>query len=334
MKIAFAGFRHGHIYVLYNMAKEHKEFEIVGAFESHQESRKSAEGKGVCFNYDTYEQLLSDENVSVVAIGSCYGDRGAMVIKALKAGKHVICDKPLCTDLIELDEIEKLSKEKSLVVSCAFTMRFDKKITAVQNLIKSNKLGKINNVYFGGQHPLQYGRRPAWYFEKGKHGGVINDIAIHGIDLLAYLFAGEVEKINSARCWNAYAKEEPEFLDSAQFMLTLKNGAGVIADVSYAIPDGVEFNLPYYWQFFIWGTEGMIGFSLSEKQLTNSQGEKQAFYFIKGMSNPIPLEEDQAENYLTDFLKVVRGEEDVILPVEEVIKSTRNTLLIQKKANN
>ena len=332
MKIAFAGFRHGHIFVLYDMAKNHSEYEITGAFEEEINAHKTAEEKGVVFNYPTYKAVLQDDNVEVIAIGSAYGDRGPMAIEALKAGKHVICDKPLCTKLSELDEIERLAKEKGLTVSCMFTMRYENKLVAVKELIDSGKLGKINNVYFGGQHPLQYGRRPSWYFEDGKHGGVINDIAIHGVDLLSYLFGGKIKTINGARCWNAYAKEEPDFLDSAQFMLTLDNGAGVIADVSYAIPDGVEFNLPYYWQFFIWGTEGMIGFSLSEKQLTKDGVEKSATYYVKGNVAPIPLEDGQGENYLTDFLKVVKGEK-CVLPMSEVISSTRATLEIQQKAN-
>ena len=126
-------------------------------------------------------------------------------------------------------------------------------------------------------------------------------------------------------------KEEPEFLDSAQGMLTLSNGAGVVADVSYAIPDGVEFKLPYYWQFFIWGTEGMIAFSLSEKQLQSDGTEKPANYYVKGQVEPIALEDKQGDNYLTDFLRVVKGEK-AILPISEVIESTRATLTIQSKA--
>ena len=333
MKIAFAGFRHGHIFVLYEMAKNHSDYEIVGAFEELDSAKNTAIEKGVTFNYPTYKALLEDTCVEVVAIGSAYGDRGQMAIEALKAGKHVICDKPLCTSLSELNEIEKLSKQNGLIVSCMFTMRFDKKIASVKKLIESGKLGKINNVYFGGQHPLQYGRRPSWYFEKGKHGGVINDIAIHGIDTLSYLFGGKIEKINGARCWNAYAKEEPEFLDSAQFMLTLTNGAGVIADVSYALPDGVEFKLPYYWQFFIWGTEGMIGFSLSEKQFKTGGVEQPAFYYVKGQVDPIPLEEFDIDDYLTDFLRVVNGKDNQILPMSEVLSSTRATLEVQEKSN-
>ncbi len=326
MKTAFAGFRHDHIFVLYDQVINHPDFEIVGAFEEDEQSRIKAESKGVDFCYSDYQQLLDDKNVETVVIGFCYGDRGRAVIEALKKGKHVICDKPLCTSMDELYEIEKLSKEKNLAVSCMFTMRFESKINAVKDLIQRGELGRINNIYMGGQHPLQYGRRPSWYFEKGKHGGVINDIAIHGVDLISYLLSDSVKTVNGARCWNAYAHEEPQFYDSAQFMLTTKHGVGVIADVSYSVPDGVEFALPYYWQFYIWGTKGVISFALNEKTST---------YYTKGDAKPKILDEKSVKNseYLSDFLDGINGKNDIILDTEESISSTKSTLLIQSIAD-
>ncbi|MBO4262792.1 MAG: Gfo/Idh/MocA family oxidoreductase [Clostridia bacterium] len=325
MKIAFAGFRHGHIFVLYGQAKNHKDYEIVGAFEEDAAARKSAEEKGVDFNYATYSELLADKDVGVVALGGVFGDRGKMAIEALKAGKHVIADKPLCTSLIELSEIKRLSEEKGLAVSCMFTMRFEKKINAVKKLIDSGKLGEIQNVYIGGQHPLQYGRRPSWYFEKGAYGGVINDLAIHGVDIL-YYFGLKPEKIVAAREWNAYATEEKEFKDSGQFMLSCENGAGVISDVSYSIPDGAEFGLPYYWQFYIWGTKGVISFAINENKTV---------YYVKGNAVAQPLEEQPFDgDYLTDFLKVVGGESGVVLPVSDVLRSTEATLKTEKRAQD
>lgn len=322
MKIGFAGFRHDHIHVLYNQAKAHEAYEIAGAFEEHAETIEKAVAKGVEITHTDYNAFLEDPEIEVVAIGARYSDRGRMAIEALKAGKHVICDKPLCTRLEELCEIERLAKEKGLFVSCMLTMRYESKIAGVKALIDSGRLGKIHNVYFGGQHPLMYGRRPDWYFDGVSHGGVINDIAIHGIDLLSFLCGLEVSEINAARCWNAYATEEPDFKDSAQLMLTAEGGAGIIADVSYAIPDGVGFGCPYYWQFFIWGDGGIISFSMNSD----------AIFLEKG--NPIgqPIEAIKTVDYLTDFLHLTGGEE-AILPMSDVFSSSRVTLEIQKLAD-
>lgn len=325
MNIAFAGLRHSHIFVLYAMAKENPLYRITGSFEEDPESKAQAQAQGIECNYPTYDALLADPEVEVVALGGCYGDRGGMAIQALEAGKHVIADKPLCTDLAELDKIEQLAKEKNLTVSCMFTMRFDKRIRALKALFESGALGQINNVCFGGQHPLQYGRRPMWYFEEGKHGGVINDIAIHGIDALAYALDLHTDKILAARTWNKFAAEQPNFKESGQIMLTATNGAGILADVSYAIPDGVEFALPYYWQFYIWGTKGVIRFSLNDEK---------AYYYLAGEKEPIELEEKAVEtDYLTDFHQFLSGQGATVLPMEDVFRATRATLEIQKAAN-
>ena len=323
MKVAFAGFRHGHIFVLHEMAAAHADYEIVDACEADVEAREAAATRGVAFTHTDYGEMLAATTAETVVIGSPFGERGGMAIAALRAGKNVICDKPLCTDLGELDEIEHLAREKGLFVSCMFTMRFEEKVAAVRAALATGALGRIQNVYFGGQHPLQYGRRPAWYFEEGKHGGVINDIAIHGVDLLSFLFSFETERIAAARAWNAYATAEPQFLDSAQLMLVGKGGEGVIADVSYAIPDGVEFALPHYWQFYIWGTEGAISFSLNGDVVL----------YRKGQAAGEILAPQKTTDYLSDFLALTRGETDVVLPMEEVFRSTRATLLIQRFAD-
>ena len=325
LNIAFAGLRHDHIYDLFNMAKENKIYTILGGFEENDEARKVAEEKGISCHYETFESLLNDERVETVVLGGCYGDRGGMAIEALKAGKHVIADKPLCTSLSELDEIERLANEKNLKVSCMYTMRFEKRVVALKKLFDEGVLGEINNVYFGGQHPLNYGKRPMWYFEEGKHGGVINDIAIHGIDILHFALGLELDEILAARCWNKFADRQPQFKDSAQFMIREKNGAGVLSDISYATPTAPGFSLPYYWQFYVWGTKGMASFSVNGKE---------PCYFTFENSEQQPLIEEEIErDYLTDFIEMVEGRE-CTLPMEDVFTATRETLTIQKFSDN
>lgn len=323
LNIAFAGLRHGHIFSLYDEAMNNPEYRVVGAFEENEAARIDAEKRGLVCNYSSLDELLADDNVDVVALGGCFGERGGYAIKALRAGKHVIADKPLATSLSELSMIEKEAHAHGKKVSCMFTMRYEPTINGAKRLFESGALGQIAAVSFGGQHPLQYGRRPQWYFEENMHGGVINDIAIHGIDVLAYAFGIKIDKINAARCWNKMAKSEPDFLDCAQFMLTAENGAGVIADVSYAIPDGIEFQLPYYWQFYIWGTKGVLSFS----------HKNEGVYYLEGDPAPHILEKLDAGSYLDDFLKMVNGDENVILPMSDVFSSTKETLEIQSYAN-
>lgn len=322
MNIAFAGLKHSHIFVLYNLAQQNENFNVIGAFEGDANYAQKAKEAGLECNYKTFDELLNDKDVDVVALGGAFGERGEMAEKALKAGKHVIADKPLCTSLKQLEKIEAAAKKSGKKVSCMFTMRFDEsKILAAKKLYESGALGEINNVIFSGHHPLQYGRRPMWYFEKGLHGGVINDIAIHAIDILSFAFGLNIDTLNSARCWNKYAMEQPEFKDCGQVMLTASNGAGIIGDVSYAIPDGIEFGYENYWRFQIFGTLGVLDFSLNSDK---------AVYYLKGDATPHALENVPTQNYLDDFYNLVNGKDNIILTPEEVFAATRTTLEIQK----
>lgn len=321
MNIAFAGFRHSHIMVLYNKVLNDESICITGCYEENAKAKEEAEKKwGISFTYDTYEELLNDANADAVAIGDYYQKRGSMVISALEHGKHVICDKPICTDLVELEKIRQLSQEKNLQVSCMLELRYMSQVQKVKELIENDVIGKVHIVSFTGQHPLNYGSRPEWYFEKGKHGGTINDIGIHGIDLLRYITGKSVTDIHYARTWNAFADKEPQFLDCGQFSVSMEDIA-VNADVSYAAP-AFQGILPTYWSFYFWGTKGMLHFNLKD-------------------SNVIRLYRDKEEiiecvkpdtDYLHDFMNEIKGIH-TMLDTEGVLESQKQILEIQKECH-
>jgi len=322
--IAFAGFRHGHIYSLYNEVNNNENTKLCGAWENDDAARaEAAANNGVEFTYSTYAELLADKNVDIVAIGDYFGARGKLIIEALKAGKNVITDKPICTSIDELDEIERLVKETGLKVGCMLDLRHCKFADTLKKLYKNGSLGEINTISFTGQHPLNYGTRAGWYFEEGKHGGTINDISVHGIDLIAAVFGLRVKNVCSAREWNKYASKVPYFMDSAMFMVELDNGAHVMSDVTYAVPDGHGFALPQYWRFTIWGTKGMVEFNLyGDDMMVALKGDP----VVKRI-----LCEESTETNLKDFIRELAGEE-CEYNTEFTLRSARDVLTIQKAA--
>lgn len=319
MKIAFAGFRHSHIIGIYNTAL--KGGYVVGCFEEDDTARKEmTDSLNIDFNFATYDELLSSDEVDTVAIGDYYGKRGKMVIAALKAGKHVICDKPMCTSLEELDQIEKLSKEKALKVAIMLDLRYWQQSIMAKELVEKGEIGKINMISFTGQHHLGYGSRPMWYFEEGKHGGTINDIGIHGIDVIRYITGKNLSKVEFKKEWNVYATKEPQFLDSAQFVADME-GTSVMADVSYAAP-ACNVLLPTYWEFRFWGDEGMLSYNLRDKSVTVYKGEE------KVMKCP-EVEGDYFLDFIHDLEKEIKGEKTILSAVD-MIESQRQILTIQK----
>ena len=119
MKILFYGFCHAHVDAMYRRATQMPDqLEIAGCIEEDKRLGEAAADRlGFSLDSECYENWL-EKDIDIVAIGGKYGQRGEAVIKALQHGKHVISDKPLCTRLEELEEIEKIVKEKKLKIGC------------------------------------------------------------------------------------------------------------------------------------------------------------------------------------------------------------------------
>ena len=296
MNIAFAGLRHGHIFGLYNKAKETEGVSIVGAWEEDDAARAEAQKTVSEPFYPDYDALLSDPRVDAVAVGDYYGIRGRRIIRALEAGKRVIADKPLCTSLDELQEIRRLSLEKRLTVACMLDLRYDPAVREARALVRAGRLGRVHAMDFTGQHPLDWGTRPMWYFEEGKHGGTINDIASHGGDALRYITGLGFDRPVAARTWNAFATEAPAFRDCAQFLAAFEGGAGLAADVSYAAQSGSAWRMPSYWRFNIWGEDAAVEFRYgSGKVLLAEKGKD-----IVEIDCP-PVSESWLDNFMKPF---------------------------------
>jgi predicted dehydrogenase len=327
-RFAFMGLRHGHIMGMLKAATERDDVEVVAVCEEDAATRETLTADGtVKITHDSYAAAFDGAEFDVVAIGDYYSARGPIAIEALKRGKHVIIDKPISTSLEELDQMEALAKEKGLIIGAMLDVRDSGVFLKIRELVQSGAIGKVHAISFGGQHPLMYGTRPAWYFEEGKHGGTINDIAIHAIDAIPWITGSQFATINAARSWNACCMEVPHFLDSAQMMMTLENGCGVMGDVSYLMPDGVGYTCPLYWRMTLWGQDGLIEANYSADAIKMWQGADKELKTIK------PAEAIQG-GYLESFLREINGEtEGLHLSSAEVLRSSRVTLLAQQAAD-
>jgi len=328
IRLAFIGFRHSHIFDLYRRAQEMSEIEVVAACEEDADARaKLAQEGAVAITHDRYDRMLGEVACDAVAVGDYYAARGRLAIEALRHGKHVLSDKPLCTSLDELDEIERLSADKGLCVDCMLDMRDAAPFITARQIIQEGTIGEVHAVSFGGQHPLLLGTRPGWYFEPGKHGGTINDIAIHALDAIPWITGLQFATVNAARCWNAFAAGYPHFEGAGQMMLTLENGAGVLGDVSYMMPDSSGYALPLYWRMTFWGRKGVFEVSYNVPHASLAlNGEKGV--------RQVPLSEANPGGYLRSFLRDVQGVSigDELCTAQS-LRAARLALTIQKVAD-
>lgn len=318
-KFAFAGLQHGHVAVIYKKLNEHPDCEIVGVYDSVYE-----ENFGIKVTHKDLHAMISDVKPDVLVIGDVYGKRGQLVIEGLKAGLNIISDKPLCISLDELGEIEKLVKEKNAVVGCMLDLRENPNVYAAKKYIQQGLPGKVKSIQFGGQHPLNFGTRPAWYFEKGMHGGTINDIAVHALDICEFLLDDEIKSLDFAESWNTF-KEVPYFQDGSRLAFTMNGGCRCMGEVSYFAPDANGFNNPWYWRFTIWGEKGTMEFNYYNPGIIFASKSDAGMQCLDGMNNEW--------TDLGSFIAELDGGAPE-LNTRQVLKISRKCLEFQQKSFN
>jgi predicted dehydrogenase len=322
MKLAIVGFRHGHVGAIYQKALELPYVEVVACVEEDVVAREDLPRQlGIELTHETFDQVLQDVEFDALACVDYYARRGPTVIKALQAGKHCITDKPLCTEIDQLQQIARLSREKSLIVHVDLTMRYNPSAAALREAILSGAIGELVCATVFGQHPLSWGSRPTWYFEEGKHGGTINDIMIHGIDLLRWISGMEFSKVIAASASGVADGPAPAFFQqSAQCFLEMTNGARMFGDSSYLAPSG--HHAP--WRFFLWGSRGHASCEFGKPPIIEpADGET-----WEAPDAVLPLRDP-----FEDFARQVEFGDAAHLGREECFRSTMAALAAQRAAD-
>jgi len=316
LRVAFVGFRHGHVQSIYKAVKALDYAEIVGVVEEECDANQYLAGLGLENTHNTFDDLLDDVDFDLVCCGDYYAKRGEVAIKSLRAGRHFHTDKPLCTDINELREMKRLCQENNVEINVHLSMRYRASSLTMLRAIQDGHIGKFLAASSFGQHPLGYpDTRPHWYFEEGKHGGTINDLWIHGADLLRWITDLEFETVVSAECWNARLPEVPFFQDGAQCLMTMEGGPRVLADISYMPGMG--------WQFFISAEEAYM-ITRGEDIIIRRQGqEDQKIELATADDIPFP-------SPLHDFASHLEFGTERWLSMDDCFKSTMAMLTAQK----
>lgn len=147
--------------------------------------------------YTDLDDMLGDKNVDAVIILTASGMHGDMGMKAAKAGKHVIVEKPIDISVIKAKQLIRVCDENNVTLSCIFQHRYDKD---TKELIKAVREGRLGTLHAGCCHTKWY-RGQAYYDEvewRGTRqydgGGALMNQGIHQLDLFQYIM-GEVDEV-------------------------------------------------------------------------------------------------------------------------------------------
>ena len=111
-----------------------------------KKSKNYAKKHNIQKAYGSYEDLLKDTEIDVIYISLPNHLHCEWTIKAAKAKKHVLCEKPLAPSLNEIDKMIAISKKNKVMIQEATMMRFHPQTHYVRQAINNNKIGKIHYI--------------------------------------------------------------------------------------------------------------------------------------------------------------------------------------------
>ena len=181
---------------------------------------------GTPFGYTTnnYQELLSDPEIDLIAVSTQHNSHAKFVIEALKAGKNVYCEKPLCLTLDELTAIKKAYEQSEGELFVGLNRRHAPLIQQIRREMKTDQIPAVYDfIGNAGFIPKDH-----WVHDEAAGGGRILGEACHFVDLIQYLDGSHLEDLTvTAASNNAYPMND-------NVLITLRFASGAIGNIVYS----------------------------------------------------------------------------------------------------
>ena len=187
-----------------------------------------AESAGIPIISLDYHDILNDPEIDAVLICSSTDTHAPISMEALKAGKHVFCEKPIDLNIDRINEVIATAKASGKKYQVGFNRRFDHNFVAARKAVQDGKIGEVQIVRISSRDPEP---PPASYVRIS--GGIFLDMMIHDIDMVRFLSGQEVEEVYAvgAVLVDPAIGQEGD-VDTAVLTLKLTNGALAVIDNS------------------------------------------------------------------------------------------------------
>jgi myo-inositol 2-dehydrogenase/D-chiro-inositol 1-dehydrogenase len=194
--------------------------------------------------FTDYRKLLEEKDIELVTIAAPNDLHARMTIDAARAGKHVVCEKPLAVTLEEADEMIEVCRAQGVLLLYAEELFFTPKYVKAKRMADEGAFGK---VYLVKQLEKHFGPHSPWFWDVSRSGGgALMDLGCHGI-AFCYWFLGrpKITGVLSHLATHVHgAKTRGE--DDAITIIEFENGAKGIVENSWARRGGMEDRIEVY----------------------------------------------------------------------------------------
>ena len=298
---------------------------LTGLYDLNLQRAKELAEKYIRKSYESVEEMLADPEIDAVSVCVANHVHAEITIAALKAGKHVLCEKPMATKLKDCQMMVDTAEQMSKKLMIGQNQRFAKAHAEAKKLIERGDIGSVltfkTTFGHGGPETWSVDAGPQnWFFDKKRAAmGAMADLGVHKTDLIQYLLNDTVEE-TTAKVTTLDKK------DSNGNLIGVDDNAICI----YKMKSGIIGTMTASWTYYgeednstiIYGTEGMLKIYHDPKyciELIRKDGGK-VFYDI----DQIQTNDNQTKSGIIDaFVESVENDTEPAVPGKSVLSAMK-----------
>lgn len=272
-------------------------------------------------------EILGDKSIQLI-IGAPIPDlRAPLGIRAMRAGKDYLGDKPSITSLEQLAEVRRTVKETGKKFAIMYSERLEvRSAVYAGELVAQGAIGKVIQTVNLAPHRVSAPTRPDWFWDKARYGGILTDIGSHQADQFLFYTGSTSAQVVAAQTGNFHWTDKPKFEDFGDMVVTGNGGTGYIR-VDWFTPDG----LPTWGdgRLFLVGTEGTIELRKYVDVAGRPGGnhlfltDRKGVRYVDCSKVPLPF----GPQFVTDVVErtsVAQDQDQALLAAELVLTAQKN----------
>lgn len=175
---------------------------IIGVYDFDRQRAEEIAKKYGTKVYKSYKDLLSESDIDAVSVCVRNSDHCKISVDAMRAGKHVLCEKPMAVSIEECKEMVRVSKETGRFLMIGHNQRLSRAHIKAKELIKNGTIGDILTFKtcfgHGGPETWTVDTGNVWFFEKSLSAfGAMADLGVHKTDLIEYLLGKRIKAVTA-----------------------------------------------------------------------------------------------------------------------------------------
>ncbi|URZ86926.1 Gfo/Idh/MocA family protein [Floricoccus penangensis] len=289
---------------------------------THSKGIEFAEKYGIEKVYDNIDDVFDDENVDIIYISTPHNTHIEYLRRALKAGKHVLCEKSITLNSDELDEAIELARENNLILAEAMTIFHMPIYKELNKIIESGSLGKLRLIQmnFGSFKEYDMTNR---FFNRNLAGGALLDIGVYALSFVRWFMTSKPNEILSQVKYAETGVDE-------QASILLKNDEEEMATVILSLHAKqpkratISFEKGYVEMYeYPRGQEAVITYVVDDSKEIIKAGdtEKALQYEVADMEEAVAgIENNMHLDYTKDVMDIMtqlRNDWGMVYPEEE-----------------